>query len=918
MTRFGKWSAIGGALLFSYLTASYASAQAAEGKIELALRPPPAPTGLVCGMPAVPADIAAKWEGWDGVKPPAGSLDQMLTDGERLTTFDAVKYFDISRKIFTYLRKQHDQKLTQRAGVDYARLFVSANAVTPENINEILDLLRRGQAARNPTSMLILGVIYERGLGVPRNEAQALKYYRGAAQSGRADALIKIAQFKLNGQDVGLNVDPSLIGVLAFSAILGNDAADPCSGIRRIARLYAKGTGVIQKNIPVAVQWFQLAADAGDPDSAWQLARYHLAGDEVIKDNDVLRKYLTRAAEAGVVPAMSELARAYEDGSFVPKNTDLAISWYEKARHAGSASAPLRLAALLNRNVPLKEADEALLQGLAKQSDAPSWIAADYVQILLDQHGRTAAREAAPLLDRGVAAGDDDALALRVELELSDPKESGIDDNLLRQLLAASERGDVGASQTLEDQYRCRDGGAPLPAVSEVYRERSAAGDTNLGVLVAGQLAADTSKLDEAGWQERLAVLRSAAVRQIPDGLALLVDSYETAPATLRNASALAYWKARLMASPMALWRYARLLERRPDNSVALRKELLGKAAAMGSTPAASDLARMLTSEASWKPDNWRDIQTLLDHAVHSGNGMALEISRKLMPPEDFNSLVQSGNLHSVAANWGDSHFAAVLASVAPGGAEKADMLQLATALASCSAVDYFRIVDLTPPGLALSKELNVLQSLAGNTPSEQYRLGRLLELKDDGNLADAMKHYKIAAELGNRAAERRILRAYLTPDSPIFSVQEITRHVPQILASNDAKLIYKAARTLQLSAAPGAAVAEGGDSKKSLYTRAATLGHPGAMRELGLSLQKGDFTARNPEEGADWLTKASSAGDRVASRYVGYAYLVGFGVPRSLDRSMEFFRKAADLGDAEGKRMVERLGELSGSPVQP
>src|ERR1700730_7963340 len=73
-----------------------------------------------------------------------------------------------------------------------------------------------------------LGVMYDMGQGVPQNYAEALKWYRKAAEQSHADA------------EYNLTV------------------------------IYRHGKG-IQQNYPEALKWFQLAAEQGNADAQYNL-----------------------------------------------------------------------------------------------------------------------------------------------------------------------------------------------------------------------------------------------------------------------------------------------------------------------------------------------------------------------------------------------------------------------------------------------------------------------------------------------------------------------------------------------------------------------------------------------------------------------------------------------------------------------
>jgi hypothetical protein len=114
--------------------------------------------------------------------------------------------------------------------------------------------LWRAEAAEGSTEAKFgLGLIYDLGLGVPRNSAAALRWYLEAASDGHADAQFNVAVMLDAG--TGVPRDPAAAATwYARSAANGNARAQ-----FNLAMLYEDGVG-IPKNPDLARVWYEAAS----------------------------------------------------------------------------------------------------------------------------------------------------------------------------------------------------------------------------------------------------------------------------------------------------------------------------------------------------------------------------------------------------------------------------------------------------------------------------------------------------------------------------------------------------------------------------------------------------------------------------------------------------------------------------------
>ncbi len=141
-----------------------------------------------------------------------------------------------------------------------------------------------------------LGIMYDKGLGVPTDNAIAAGWYRKAADLGIIDAQC----------DLGI--------------------------------LYMEGRGV-PKDAAAALVWFRKAADRADARSEYYLARMYLLGRGMPQSYKEALKWDLQAADQGFPDAQQDLGTLYSEGKGVPKNAAEAIRWYRLAANNGLASA---------------------------------------------------------------------------------------------------------------------------------------------------------------------------------------------------------------------------------------------------------------------------------------------------------------------------------------------------------------------------------------------------------------------------------------------------------------------------------------------------------------------------------------------------------------------------------------------------
>jgi TPR repeat protein len=225
----------------------------------------------------------------------------------------------------------------------------------------LLGTLAWAQEPKNhesPASTYDLGLSYLKG--TDRNELEAIKYIRVAADQGYAPAQFAIGYFHETGQ-LGLS--------------------DPHQ----------------------AITWYKKAANQGDIFAQFSLGRMYFTGSDVGRDLAEAEKWLRKAANAGEPLSQFYLGKIREekDYSFID-----ATEWYRKAAEQGLGQAQQKLAFMLDqgRGVPRKPAEAYLWYVIASDFHRPVSIEIGRLQGEIGTSAATEARQKAVSMERDIVA----------------------------------------------------------------------------------------------------------------------------------------------------------------------------------------------------------------------------------------------------------------------------------------------------------------------------------------------------------------------------------------------------------------------------------------------------------------------------------------------------------------------------------
>ena len=189
-------------------------------------------------------------------------------------------------------------------------------------------------------AQLNIGVLHEKGLGVPQDVVKAMQWFERAAEGGESAAL----------HNIGI--------------------------------IYRDGRGVPQ-DLAEAAKWFLKAAKNGDSHGRLQLGLATIGGLGVPKNVGDGVELIRKAANDNNPSAALELGTMYRQGRHVKQDSGKAVGWYENAAASGSGAAAYALGTMF------AEGDGAEVDPI--RAYAWFWVAARRGHSVADLAGRIVA-----------------------------------------------------------------------------------------------------------------------------------------------------------------------------------------------------------------------------------------------------------------------------------------------------------------------------------------------------------------------------------------------------------------------------------------------------------------------------------------------------------------------------------------------
>lgn len=184
---------------------------------------------------------------------------------------------------------------------NHAMLYYDGRVLIEQGkIEEGIPMLRKAAEHSNGDAQSYLAKCYEEGVGVPKNDAEALKWYKRAAEQQNAEGLYHLALRYRDGNGVPKD-EKEAFYLMRVAANLALPDASNALGV-----FYATGVGT-EIDMKKAVSRFREAQ--GHPKAQFNLALCYLHGEGVEEDREKAIELLQVAAEQGHEEAREMYAR---------------------------------------------------------------------------------------------------------------------------------------------------------------------------------------------------------------------------------------------------------------------------------------------------------------------------------------------------------------------------------------------------------------------------------------------------------------------------------------------------------------------------------------------------------------------------------------------------------------------------------
>jgi serine/threonine protein kinase/TPR repeat protein len=188
----------------------------------------------------------------------------------------------------------------------------------------------------NVVSERLLAQLYDKSQ-VPGHDAEAVTWYRKAADAGDLPSLLRYGLLLHLGKGIPLNE------LDATAKIRQAAEADYQPAWTVLAERFELGLGT-RRSDQEAFYWYKKAAEKGDVAAQAKVGDMYARGKGINKDEAEAVKWFRQAAEKGNRDAQYGLGMAYLRGKGIQKSDSLAYDWLKKSADAGHVEAKKEVA----------------------------------------------------------------------------------------------------------------------------------------------------------------------------------------------------------------------------------------------------------------------------------------------------------------------------------------------------------------------------------------------------------------------------------------------------------------------------------------------------------------------------------------------------------------------------------------------
>ena len=201
----------------------------------------------------------------------------------------------------------------------------------PEEFREIAEVTLREAWRGDPDAQFFAAFAYHKGLGVPKDDVEAMRWLRAAARQGDAAAQNNLGVMYKKGE--GLS-EPDPVQALKWFRAAARQK-DP-AGIHNLAGMYHMGEGGLEPDTEKAARLNLEAAEMGWADAQYNLGVSYARGIGFERDRREAVRWLRKAAMQDHPEAQNSLGVAYSDGKGVERDDEEAVKWFRAAAVQGA------------------------------------------------------------------------------------------------------------------------------------------------------------------------------------------------------------------------------------------------------------------------------------------------------------------------------------------------------------------------------------------------------------------------------------------------------------------------------------------------------------------------------------------------------------------------------------------------------
>jgi uncharacterized protein len=214
--------------------------------------------------------------------------------------------------------------------------FYAPQVLDKVRIETRLAALRAAAASQDPYAQVILGMGYEAGRGVTKNEAEAVRLYRASAEAGNTRGMYELGASIYNATAGALDGELNLGWVRAAAD------RDNILALHLLANHFGYfGTSQTQASLRESAKLLQKLVTLGDPEATLSLALAYRDGRGVEKNQSETLRLLRQADSLSNGRATMFLAVFYAEGRGVTKSETEAFGLYLRAANLGDAEGQL-------------------------------------------------------------------------------------------------------------------------------------------------------------------------------------------------------------------------------------------------------------------------------------------------------------------------------------------------------------------------------------------------------------------------------------------------------------------------------------------------------------------------------------------------------------------------------------------------